>query len=45
MRTQVRVLFLAAVLAMAAGWMGLKRGNDALARQAAAAPAGEGGTP
>jgi len=44
MRTQVRVLFLAAVLAMAAGWMGLKRGNEALARQAAA-PAGEGGTP
>lgn len=36
MRTQVRVLFLAAVLVMAAGWMGLKRGNDALAAQAAA---------
>ena len=40
MRTQVRVLFLAAALVMAAGWMGLKRGNDALAAQAAAAAAG-----
>ena len=45
MRTQVRVLFLAAVLAMAAGWMGLKRGNDALARQAEAVPAGGGVSP
>jgi hypothetical protein len=38
-RTQVRVLFLAAVLAMAAGWIGLRRGNEALARQAGAAEA------
>jgi len=45
MRTQVRVLFLAAVLAMAAGWMGLRRGNEALARQAAAASAAEGRGP
>ncbi len=44
MTTQVRVLFLAAVLALAAGWMGLKRSNDALERQAAA-PAGEGRAP
>lgn len=47
MTTQVRMLLLAAVLAMAAGWMGLKRGNDALARQAGApaAAAAEGRAP
>jgi hypothetical protein len=44
-RIQVRVLLLAAVLAMAAGWVGLRRGNEALARQAAASPAAGGVTP
>lgn len=37
MQTQVRVLFLVAILALAAGWLGLRRGNDALERRLAAA--------
>jgi hypothetical protein len=30
MKTQVRILLAAAVLALAAGWLGLRRGNAAL---------------
>jgi hypothetical protein len=37
MTTQARVLFLAAILALAAGWVGLRRGNDDLAARLAAA--------
>jgi hypothetical protein len=36
MKRQVRVLFVLAVLALAAGWAGLRRGNDALERRLAA---------
>jgi fructoselysine-6-P-deglycase FrlB-like protein len=40
MKTQVRVLMLLAILALAAGWAGLRRGNAALEKRVAAAPAG-----
>lgn len=36
MTTQVRVLFLAAVLALGAGWLGLRSGNHDLERRLAA---------
>lgn len=36
MRPQVRILFVVAVLALAAGWLGLRRGNAALERRLAA---------
>lgn len=42
MKTQVRILLAAALLALLAGWAGLRDGNAALAAQAAA-PAAEGG--
>lgn len=38
MKTQVRILLLAAILALGAGWLGLRRGNDALERRLAAPP-------
>jgi hypothetical protein len=42
MKTQVRILLALAALALAAGWLGLRRGNAALAaRLAAASGAGE----
>lgn len=42
MKTQVRVLFLVAIAALLAGWVGMRRGNDALAaRLASTAGAGE----
>lgn len=33
---EIRILFLAAIFALLAGWMGLRRGNAALAAQLAA---------
>ena len=39
MSTQVRILFLGAILALALGWAGLRRGNAALEAQVAAASA------
>ncbi len=30
MKTQVRILLIAALVAMAAGWIGMRKGNDAL---------------
>jgi hypothetical protein len=39
MKTQVRVLLLTALVAMAAGWLGMRAGNDAL--EARLAVAGE----
>ena len=42
MSTQVRVLLVLSILALALGWAGLRRGNQALERQLAAQPpAGE----
>jgi hypothetical protein len=40
MKTQVRILLAAAALALAVGWVGLRRGNATLQSQAGA-PAGE----
>lgn len=40
MKTQVRMLFLVAILALLAGWMGLRRGNAALEARLAAGAAG-----
>lgn len=37
MRTQVRILLLGAAVALALGWAGLRRGNDALERRLAQA--------
>jgi hypothetical protein len=39
MRNQHRILFLAAALALLAGFVGLRLGNQALAERIAAAPA------
>ncbi len=38
MKTQVRILFLAAALALLAGFYGLRRGNVALAERLASDP-------
>jgi hypothetical protein len=43
MRTQVRILFALAVVALAAGWLGLRSGNAALEARLAAAGAKAGG--
>ena len=40
MKTQLRVLLVSAILALAAGWVGLRRGNAALEKRLAARPAG-----
>ena len=40
MKTQVRVLLVLAILALALGWLGLRRGNAALAARLAASRAG-----
>jgi hypothetical protein len=42
-KTQVRVLFLVAILALLAGWMGLRRGNAALEARLASAGGPAGG--
>ncbi len=39
MKTQVRILMILAILALAAGWLSLRRGNAALEQQLAARPA------
>ncbi len=39
MKTQVRILLAAALLALLAGWVGLRRGNAALAARLPAAGA------
>ncbi len=39
MKTHVRILLAAAAVALASGWLGLRRGNAALAARAAAAAA------
>lgn len=36
MKAQVRVLFVLAIVALAAGWLGLRRGNAALEARLAA---------
>ncbi len=41
MRNQVRILLALAALALAAGWLGLRRGNAVLEARLAAAQAGE----
>jgi hypothetical protein len=38
MNVQVRILLLATALALLGGWVGLRRGNAALAARVAAAP-------
>lgn len=46
MKTQVRVLFVVAALALGVGWLGLHRGNAALElRLASHPPAAVEGTP
>ena len=40
MKTHVRVLLVLAILALAAGWVSLRRGNAALEKRLAARPAG-----
>jgi hypothetical protein len=39
MSTQVRVLFVLSILALALGWAGLRQGNATLERQLAGQPA------
>ncbi|HUL60055.1 MAG TPA: hypothetical protein VLU43_12295 [Anaeromyxobacteraceae bacterium] len=39
MKIHIRILFAAAAVALAAGWMGLRRGNAALEARLAAEPA------
>ena len=39
MKTQVRVLLILAILALTAGWLGLRRGNAALEKRLAAGTA------
>jgi hypothetical protein len=39
MPTQVRVLFLLSIVALALGWAGLRQGNAALAQRLAGQPA------
>lgn len=41
MKTQVRILFIVAILAIVAGWLGLRRGNAALEARLAAAGGAE----
>jgi hypothetical protein len=41
MKTHVRILLAAALVALLAGWVGLSRGNAALAARVVAAPPGE----
>jgi hypothetical protein len=43
MKTQVRILFAVAILALAAGWLGLRRGNAVLEQRLAAAGGAEAG--
>lgn len=45
MKRQLRLLLALAAVALAAGWMGLHRGNAALETRLAAAPAAEGVAP
>ncbi|HZY05462.1 MAG TPA: hypothetical protein VFF02_18385 [Anaeromyxobacteraceae bacterium] len=40
MKTQVRILFILAILALTAGWLSLRRGNAALQARLAALPPG-----
>jgi|APDOM4702015023_1054809.scaffolds.fasta_scaffold532213_2 hypothetical protein len=40
MKTQVRVLMILAIVVLAAGWVGLRRGNAALEKRLAASPVG-----
>jgi uncharacterized membrane protein AbrB (regulator of aidB expression) len=40
MKTHVRILLIIAILALAAGWLGLRRGNAAIEKRLAARPAG-----
>jgi len=40
MKTHTRVLLIFAILALAAGWVGLRRGNAALEKMLAASPVG-----
>jgi hypothetical protein len=42
MRTQVRILFVLAVVALAAGWLGLRSGNAAIEARLAAVGAKPG---
>jgi len=45
MKTQVRVLLFASILALALGWVGMRRGNQALEQRLAAQPAAGERTP
>ena len=42
MSTQVRILFIGAILALLLGWLGLRQGNRTLAARLASAPAAAG---
>ena len=43
MKAQLRILLVLAILALAAGWAGLRRGNSALEKRLAASSAGPAG--